>query len=314
MKGKYKKSNIYFDDTPTLQSLNAVTSDGIAKAINEGAGGDYTQLRHDVDNIQAVIPSNATTSNKLATSSDIPDTSTFASATDLTAVSGRVTTAENDIDNIQAVIPSNATTSNKLATSSDIPDTSTFASATDLTAVSGRVTTAENDIDNIQAVIPSNATTSNKLATSSDIPDTSTFASATDLTAVSGRVTTAENDIDNIQAVIPSNATTSNKLATLADVSGGGGVTIKSETHIVPFSQSGLGYVSFDYTTKCLLSVYSNTSNKIVGVHSMGANYASSQYNIPIGSFIRLQGADTSDGSMGTITGNVSITILYLDK
>ena len=167
MKGKYKKSNIYFDDTPTLQSLNAVTSDGIAKAINEGAGGDYTQLRHDVDNIQAVIPSNATTSNKLAT---------------------------------------------------------------------------------------------------------------------------------------------------LADVSGGGGVTIKSETHIVPFSQSGLGYVSFDYTTKCLLSVYSNTSNKIVGVHSMGANYASSQYNIPIGSFIRLQGADTSDGSMGTITGNVSITILYLDK
>ena len=46
----------------------------------------------------------------------------------------------------------------------------------------------------------------------------------------------------------------------------------------------------------------------------MGFNSASSQYGIPIGYFMRLVGADTSDGSLGAITGNVSITILYLDR
>ena len=181
-KGIFKKASIYFDTTPTKGSSNAVTSDGIARAIESGGGGssyDDTELRN------------------------------------------RITTAESDIDDIQAVIPSNASSSNKLATAIDIPDTSSFATASDLQAVSGRVTTAESDIDGMQELIPSNASTSNKLATASDIPDTSSFATASDLQTLSGRVTTAESDIDDIQAVIPSNASSSNKLATMSDISGG---------------------------------------------------------------------------------------------
>ena len=128
-KGIFKKASIYFDTTPTKGSSNAVTSDGIARAIESGGGSSYddTELRNritaaesDIDDIEAVIPSNASTSNKLATANDIPDTSSFAAASDLQTLSGRVTTAESDIDDIEAVIPSNASSSNKLATASDI--------------------------------------------------------------------------------------------------------------------------------------------------------------------------------------------------
>ena len=80
-KGIFKKASIYFDTTPTKGSSNAVTSDGIARAIESGGGGssyDDTELRNrmttaesDIDDIQAVIPSNASSSNKLATMSDI---------------------------------------------------------------------------------------------------------------------------------------------------------------------------------------------------------------------------------------------------
>ena len=131
--------------------------------------GRVTTAESDIDDIEAVIPSNASSSNKLATANDIPDTSSFATASDLQTLSGRVTTAESDIDDIEAVIPSNASSSNKLATANDIPDTSSFATASDLQTLSGRVTTAESDIDDIEALIPSNASSSNKLATANDI-------------------------------------------------------------------------------------------------------------------------------------------------
>ena len=133
MSGKFKKSSIYFDEKPIKGSNNAVTSDGIAKAIEAGGGGVT------VDNELSVVSGNPV-QNKVITN--------------------KINDMETDIDNIEAVIPSGATTSNKLATASDIPD---------VTSLETRIETAETDIDNIEAVIPSGATTSNKLATASDV-------------------------------------------------------------------------------------------------------------------------------------------------
>ena len=161
-KGIFKKASIYFDTTPTKGSSNAVTSDGIARAIESGGGGssyDDTELRNriteaesDIDDIQNVIPSNASASNKLATASDIPDTSSFATASDLQAVSGRVTTAESDIDDIQNVIPSNASSSNKLATMADISGGSDIFNLDSLPLWNG-----DGDIGNLSPSIPPTA-------------------------------------------------------------------------------------------------------------------------------------------------------------
>ena len=133
MSGKFKKSSIYFDEKPIKGSNNAVTSDGIAKAIEAGGGGVT------VDNELSVVSENPV-QNKVITN--------------------KINDMETDIYNIEEVIPSGATTSNKLATASDIPD---------VTSLETRIGTAETDIDNIEAVIPSGATTSNKLATASDV-------------------------------------------------------------------------------------------------------------------------------------------------
>ena len=134
MSGKFKKSSIYFDEKPIKGSNNAVTSDGIAKAIEAGGGGGVT-----VDNELSVVSENPV-QNKVITN--------------------KINDMETDIYNIEEVIPSGATTSNKLATARDIPD---------VTSLETRIGTAETDIDNIEAVIPSGATTSNKLATTRDV-------------------------------------------------------------------------------------------------------------------------------------------------
>ena len=93
MSGKFKKSSIYFDEKPIKGSNNAVTSDGIAKAIEAGGGGVT------VDNELSVVSGNPV-QNKVITN--------------------KINDMETDIDNIEAVIPSGATTSNKLATASDV--------------------------------------------------------------------------------------------------------------------------------------------------------------------------------------------------
>lgn len=92
MNGFFKKSGIYFDTTVKKGSNNAVTSDAVAKAIEEGGGGgstDYADLTNKpkINNVEL-------SGNKTLGSLGI------ASSGDLTSLSSRVTQTESDIETI----------------------------------------------------------------------------------------------------------------------------------------------------------------------------------------------------------------------
>ena len=85
---------------------NASTSNKLATMEDIQNGYDDTEIKQDIEEINSKIPSNASTSNKLATMENIPDTTGFATESQLNAITD--------------LIPSNASTSNKLATMNDI--------------------------------------------------------------------------------------------------------------------------------------------------------------------------------------------------
>lgn len=184
MLGFLKSSGIYFDTMPKKGSNNAVTSDGIAKAIEQGGGGggtsDYTLLTN-----KPKINGVELTGNKTLASLNI------ASRSDLTTV-------EEKIEDINAdIIELNDNKADK----SDIPDITNLATKTELQATNDRMTQAETDIDTLETALDGKASTAS-------------------VTALDSRVTQAETDIDSIESVIPSNATALNKLATMSDIGG----------------------------------------------------------------------------------------------
>ena len=142
--------------------------------------------KQELQAINNLIPSNASSQNKLATIADVP------SGYDDTELRGRIETVENSIPDVsglankqelQAInnlIPSNASSQNKLATIADVP------SGYDDTELRGRIETVENSI-----------------------PDVSGLANKQELQAINN--------------LIPSNASSQNKLATMADIGGSGG-------------------------------------------------------------------------------------------
>ena len=100
----------------------------------------------DLSTVQGKIPSTASSSNKLATASD-------------------VSAVANDVSAIEDVVPSGASSSNKLATASDISGiTEKIPSGA---SSSNKLATA-SDITGITEKIPSNASSSNKLIAKSD--------------------------------------------------------------------------------------------------------------------------------------------------
>ena len=117
---------------------------------SSGGSGDIADLKNRVEEIESVIPENATPQNKLATISD---------------VQGGYDDSElrNEINGIKSVIPSTATGSNKLTTKSELQSVENS-----IPDVSGLATKSE--VQAITDLIPSNATAQNKLATMSDIP------------------------------------------------------------------------------------------------------------------------------------------------
>lgn len=186
MLGFMKSSGIYFDTMPKKGSNNAVTSDGIAKAIEQGGGGggtsDYTLLTN-----KPKINGVELTGNKTLASLSI------ASRSDLTTVEEKIEDINADIIELD---------DNK-ADKSDIPDITNLATKTELQATNDRMTQAETDIDTLETALDGKASTAS-------------------VTALDSRVTQAETDIDSIESVIPSNATALNKLATMSDIGGGG--------------------------------------------------------------------------------------------
>lgn len=133
MKGFIKKSGIYFDTKVKKGSNNAVTSDAVAKAIEEGGGGgggstDYADLANKpkINNVEL-------SGNKSLESLGI------ASSGDLSALSSRVTQAESDIDTLETTVADKA--DNIL-----------------VSALSSRVTQAESDIGDLSELTTTDKT------------------------------------------------------------------------------------------------------------------------------------------------------------
>ena len=116
---------------------------------SSGGSGDIEDLKNRIEEIESVIPENATPQNKLATMSDVQ------SGYDDTEL--RV-----EINGIKSVIPPTAGSSNKLTTKSELQ-----AVERSIPDVTGLATKSE--VQAITDLIPSNASTTNKLATMADI-------------------------------------------------------------------------------------------------------------------------------------------------
>lgn len=105
IKGIELVSDIY--DLEDTQGRTATqTAQNTADNASSKADSNETAIKA----IKNIIPSTASSSNKLATQSDIPDVSQL----------------ETDIENIQAVVPSSATAQNKLATLNDLTKAKLF--------------------------------------------------------------------------------------------------------------------------------------------------------------------------------------------
>ncbi len=177
MLGFLKSSGIYFDTVPKKGSNNAVTSDGIAKAIEQGGGGggtsDYAALTNKpkINNVEL-------SGNKSLTSLGI------ASRAELTSIEESITDINADIIELDT---------NK-ANVSDIPDISGLATKLELQSTNDRMTQAETDIDTLETALDGKATTAS-------------------VTALTGRVTQAETDIDTLETALDGKATTASVTA-----------------------------------------------------------------------------------------------------
>ena len=100
------KNTICLDSDCGLVEVSGGGSSSDLENRVETLESEVSEIDSEIDSIKSVIPENASTSNKLATDSDIPD------------VSGLAT--QSSVNAITDLIPSNASTSNKLATMSDI--------------------------------------------------------------------------------------------------------------------------------------------------------------------------------------------------
>ena len=195
---------------------NAVTTETSARASAD------TAILAEIDTPATGLKARATSLESRTTAVEIGK----AEASELTALSARVTTAEADITAAEAAITSEATTR----------ATDDTAIASSVTALTARVTTAEADITAAEAAI---VTANSAIATETtarasadtailaeiDTPGTGLKARATSLesrttaveankaeasalTALAARVTTAEADITAAEAAITSEATT----------------------------------------------------------------------------------------------------------
>ena len=99
---------IIVNDVLSVCCVSVYDSNYVCSHSSSSIGsGDLEQLENRVTNIENLIPSNASSSNKLATMKDIQN------GYDDTEI-------KQDIEEINSKIPSNASSSNKLATMSDI--------------------------------------------------------------------------------------------------------------------------------------------------------------------------------------------------
>ena len=129
---------------------------------SSGGSGDIADLKNRVEEIESVIPENATPQNKLATIADVQ------SGYDDTEIRGEISEINENINGIYDDLT-------EYAKKNEIPDVSGLATKSELQSVENSIPdvsglATKSEVQAITDLIPSNATAQNKLATMSDIP------------------------------------------------------------------------------------------------------------------------------------------------
>ena len=136
-------------------ACTSVYDDNYICERTQGGGSDselenrVEQCESDITAIKSLIPSNASTNNKLATMADVQ------SGYDDTEIRGEIAEINKNINSIHDDLTDYATKAELQAVENQIPDVSNFATKTELQGISD--------------LIPSNAINTNKLATIADI-------------------------------------------------------------------------------------------------------------------------------------------------
>ena len=192
---------------------------------SSGGSGEIADLKNRIEEIESVIPENATPQNKLVTIADVQ------SGYDDTEIRGEIN------ENINGIYDDLT----EYAKKDEIPDVSGLATKSELQSV-------ENSIPDVSGL----ATKSELQSVENAIPDVSGLATKSELQSVENAIPdvsglATKTEVQAITDLIPSNATTQNKLATMSDIpsGSGGSVPLYKETsqYSIPFSHilSGAG-------------------------------------------------------------------------
>ena len=264
---------------------------------SSGGSGDIADLKNRVEEIESVIPENATPQNKLATISD---------------VQGGYDDSElrNEINDIKSVIPSTATSSNKLTTKSElqsvensIPDVSGLATKSELQSV-------ENSIPDVSGL----ATKSELQSVENSIPDVSGLATKSELQSVENSIPdvsglATKSELQSVENSIPdvSGLATKSELQSvensIPDVSG---LATKSELQSVENSipdVSGLATKSEVQAITDLIPSNATAQNKLATMSDIPSGSGgsvplykeTSQYPIPFSHILSGSGKTLAD-------------------
>ena len=166
---------IIINDVLSVACTSVYDDNYVCERTQGGGGGTDPDLKNrveqcetDITQIKSLIPSNASTSNKLATMADVQ------SGYDDTEIREEIEEINENIHGIYDDLTDYATKSELQTVANSIPDVSGLATKQELQTVqnsipdvTGLATKAE--LQTVTDLIPANASTTNKLATMSDI-------------------------------------------------------------------------------------------------------------------------------------------------
>ena len=242
---------------------------GSRSSGSSGGSGDIEDLKNRIEEIESVIPENATPQNKLATMSDVQ------SGYDDTEL--RV-----EINGIKSVIPPTAGSSNKLTTKSElqavessIPDVTGLATKSELQAVESSIPdvtglATKSELQAVESSIPDVtglATKSELQAVESSIPDVTGLATKSELQAV-------ESSIPDVTGL----ATKSELQAVESSIPDVTGLATKSELQAVESSipdVTGLATKSEVQAITDLIPSNASTTNTLATMADIGGGGSS---------------------------------------
>ena len=152
-----------------ISGMNTSQKNASRQALNAEIAGAAAAVQGNLDAVTALLPPNASSSNKLATAGDIPVTPTRDSSTDTVKVKQDPTTKELYVPTYPsggAIAPADIVNATGQMNATQKTNTRQNIGAEQ----SGAAAAVQTNLDAVTAKIPSNASSSNKLATQSDLP------------------------------------------------------------------------------------------------------------------------------------------------